>query len=91
MDPISIVKEAKELAEIKYIIIAFFFPEARNGSITNDLYHIGHTLIVGVVSCLSVIIRGSFAQSWSVWEHKACPLSGIKKVRLWDRRLFLCT
>ncbi len=40
-------------------------------------------LNVGVVSCLSVI-RGSFAQSWSVWEHEACPLSGIKNVRSWE-------
>ncbi len=38
---------------------------------------------MGVISCLSVI-RGSFAQSWSVWEYEACPLSGIKKVRSWE-------
>ncbi len=38
---------------------------------------------MGVVSCLSVI-RGSFAQTWSVWEHEACTLSGIKKVRSWE-------
>ncbi len=41
---------------------------------------------VGVVSCLFVI-RGSFAQSWSVWEHEACPSSVRNQegpVRLWE-------
>ncbi len=29
-------------------------------------------------------IRGSFARTRLVWEHEACPLSEIKKVRSWE-------
>ncbi len=35
----------------------------------------GH--IIGVVSCLSV--KRQFCTELVSWEHKACPLSGIKK------------
>ncbi len=31
-----------------------------------------------------LFIRDSFAQELVSWEHEACPLFGIKKVRLWE-------
>ncbi len=76
--------QAKELAEIKNLSICC---SQLNGSmisnnITNDLYHIGLKMWVWFPVC--AVIRGSFAHTWSVWEHEACPLSGIKKVRSWE-------
>ncbi len=52
-----------------------------SNNITNDLYHIGHKMWVWFPV---VRYKRQFCTSWSVWEHEACPLSRIKKVRLWE-------
>ncbi len=76
--PISSSRSKGELTEIKDIK-----QYASNGSIISNKIQTTSTIKCGC-GFLFVRYKRQFCIELVSWEHEACPLSGIKKVRLWE-------
>ncbi len=73
-----LVQEAKELSKSKIM-----HTECSTLQTTSTIHVLDIHVTCGCCFLLFVI-RGSFVYEFSQLEYEACPLSGIKKVRLWD-------